>query len=83
MKIVWTEPAVADLESIRDYISRDSEHYASRLIERIFETIENLQKFPNKGRKVPEAEQENNREILFQNYLSIRKTKNYSSYYFT
>jgi hypothetical protein len=35
MKIEWTEPAISDLESIRDYIGRDSEYYASRFIGRI------------------------------------------------
>jgi hypothetical protein len=30
MKIVWTEPAVADLEATRDFIARDSEHYAAQ-----------------------------------------------------
>lgn len=29
MKIEWTEPALLDLESIRDYIRRDSEYYNS------------------------------------------------------
>lgn len=34
MKIEWTEPALLDLESIRDYFRRDSEYYAARFIER-------------------------------------------------
>ncbi len=28
MIIKWTDPAVASLKAIRDYISRDSEYYA-------------------------------------------------------
>lgn len=32
MKIEWTEPALSDLESIRVYIRKDSEYYASRFI---------------------------------------------------
>jgi plasmid stabilization system protein ParE len=35
MKIEWTQPALLDLENIRDYISRDSEYYASRFIEKL------------------------------------------------
>jgi toxin ParE1/3/4 len=42
MKIEWTEPAVADLEGIRDFIRRDSEYYAIRFVERIIEAVENL-----------------------------------------
>ena len=68
MKIEWTKPALSDLESIRDYIKRDSEYYASRFVERIIEAVENLEKFPRMGRGVPEAEEENIRELLFYNY---------------
>ncbi|MCK4448034.1 MAG: type II toxin-antitoxin system RelE/ParE family toxin [Candidatus Marinimicrobia bacterium] len=68
MKIEWTEPALSDLESIRDYIGKDSEYYASRFIGRIIEAVERLEQFPEMGRRVPEAEEDNIREILFQNY---------------
>lgn len=39
MKVEWTKPALLDLESIRDYIRRDSEYYASRFIEKIRELL--------------------------------------------
>ncbi len=67
MKIEWTEPAISDLDGIRDYIGRDSEYYASRFIGRIIEAVERLVYFPEMGRRVPEAEEENVRELLFQN----------------
>ena len=31
----WTDPAVADLENIHDYIARDSSDYADAVIERL------------------------------------------------
>ena len=68
MKIEWTEPALSDLESIRDYIRKDSEYYATRFVERIIKAVETLEKFPKMGRNVPEAEEENIRELLFYNY---------------
>jgi len=68
MKIEWTEPALLDLENIRNYIKRDSEHYAIRFAGRIIEAVEGLEKFPEMGRSVPEAEEENIRELLFYNY---------------
>ncbi len=37
MKIEWPEPALLDLQSIRDYIRRDSEYYATRFVERVIE----------------------------------------------
>lgn len=69
MKIEWTEPALSDLESIREYIGRDSEYYASRFVERIIAAVERLDAFTDMGRRVPEAEGADNiRELLFQNY---------------
>ncbi|MEA1889120.1 MAG: type II toxin-antitoxin system RelE/ParE family toxin [Pseudomonadota bacterium] len=41
-RIEWTEPALADLEGIRDYISKDSSFYATRFIERIFDHVDKL-----------------------------------------
>ena len=40
-------------------------------IERIIEAVERLETFPEMGRRVPEAEEENIREIIFQNYRII------------
>ena len=72
MKIEWTEPAVADLSGIRDYIARDSDLNAGRFVGRIIEAVEKLAVFPDAGRRVPEAEgQEGVREILFQSYRII------------
>jgi len=68
MKIEWTGLALADLESIREYIWKDSEYYATRFVERIIEAVERLEKFPEMGRRVPEAEEENIRELLFYGY---------------
>ncbi|MGB3460277.1 MAG: type II toxin-antitoxin system RelE/ParE family toxin [Halobacteriota archaeon] len=71
MKLEWTEPALLDLECIRDYIKRDSEYYANRFVERIIEAVEGLEQFPEMGRWVLEAEAENIRELLFHNYRII------------
>jgi plasmid stabilization system protein ParE len=68
MKLVWSEPALADIESIRDYIRHDSEFYASRFVNRILDAVESLTALPARGRLVPEADDPNTREILFQNY---------------
>ncbi len=75
MKIEWTEPAISDLDGIRDYIGRDSEYYASRFIGRIIEAVERLVYFPEMGRRVPEAEEENVRELLFQNYRIMYRSE--------
>lgn len=75
MKLIWTEPAVLDLEKIKEYVSRDSEYYALNLIENIFESVEKLKEFPNIGRVVPEYQDKKLREILYYNYRIIYKVK--------
>ncbi len=71
MKLKWTLPALDDLESLREYIEKDSELYATSFIEKILNSVDKLQNFPEIGRKVPEANDPNIRELLFQNYRII------------
>lgn len=75
MRIEWTDPAIADLSAIHDYIARDSEHYATQFVSRIIEAVEKLPSFPEMGRKVPEGRSEIIRELLFQNYRIIYRLK--------
>ena len=71
MKIRWTEPAVLDLESIKNYISRDSEYYAYEFIARMFEAIEKLDADPKTGKKVRELRDRSIRELIFQGYRVV------------
>jgi addiction module RelE/StbE family toxin len=71
MKIVWTEPALKDLRELHAYIARDSEVYASGFVERIILAAERLVDHPQMGRVVPETNDENIRELLFQRYRII------------
>lgn len=50
MKIGWTEEALNDLSSIRDFIAEDSESRASLTIQRILDAVERLALHPNLGR---------------------------------
>jgi len=71
VKIEWTEPAVLDLQSIQEYIRKDSELYASLFVEKILEAVDNLSVLPYRGRVVPETKKKNIREIIFQAYRII------------
>jgi toxin ParE1/3/4 len=68
MKLIWTEPAVVDLENIKAYIAHDSELYAAVLVEKIIKATEKLRDFPKLGREVPEFDADEIREIIFSNY---------------
>jgi len=76
MKIVWTEPAVEDLRELYAYIARDSEMYASGFVERIILAVERLLEHPKVGRVVPESNDDNIRELLFQRYRIIYRLQN-------
>jgi len=75
MKLEWTEPAVETLQGIKDYIAKDNDFYAARFVERIVAAAEKLQDFPGVGRKVPEADREDVREIIFQAYRIIYRVR--------
>lgn len=72
MRIEWTDPALGDLEAIRDYIGKDSRYYARRYIARLFEATAKLKDFPAMGRRVPEAGVRTDiRELIFENYRIV------------
>jgi len=75
MLIEWTDPALDDLETIRDYIGKDSPYYARQFIERIFDAAATLQNHPKMDRPFPEADREDVRELVFQGYRIIYRTK--------
>jgi toxin ParE1/3/4 len=67
----WSAVAKNDLKEIFEYIARDSKYYAESFVKRIQQETKNLRSFPKIGRIVPETNNENIREIIFQNYRII------------
>lgn len=53
-RLIWTEPALADLESIADYIALDKPDAATRYVQQVFAVVERLVRFPKSGKVVPE-----------------------------
>ena len=75
MPVEWSARARTDLKELHAYIAQDSPYYARRFVERIFQSVETLTDHPQIGRKVPEADREDIRELLFQNYRVIYRIK--------
>ncbi len=67
-RIVWTAPAVSDLDSIREYIARDSEVYADSVLSEIFDAVDQLTAYAESGRVVPELNEKQTRELIVGNY---------------
>lgn len=76
MKIIWADPAIFDLENIRDYIAKDSVCYAAIFVEKIITAVEKVAIFPLIGRIVPECHNKKIREVIYQNYRIIYKISN-------
>ena len=71
VKIKWTDNAIEELDDIASYISKDSPKYAQILVNQIYEMVSHLEQFPRLGRKVPEYNDPDFREILYKNYRII------------
>ena len=71
VRIKWSDTAKNDLKGIIEFLSHDSQQYADYFYERIFESIDNLKKFPKIGRRVPELKDPNMRELILQNYRIV------------
>jgi toxin ParE1/3/4 len=67
----WTLTAIEDLEAIEAFIARDSPAYAVRQTNRLVEATETLPSFPWSGRKVPEFDREELREIIHRPYRIV------------
>ena len=63
-KIVWTEPAISDLNDIAEYIALDKIGAAKKLVQRIYSRVELLSESPNYGRKPPELGDSRYREVI-------------------
>jgi plasmid stabilization system protein ParE len=53
-EIIWTDPALSDLDAIADYIALDKPDAASRLVQRVLKHVELLAKHPQLGPTIPE-----------------------------
>jgi addiction module RelE/StbE family toxin len=73
VKIIWTDLSLDDIDSIAEYISKDSLKYAKIQVQRFFNRVELLKKHPTAGRIVPELEDRSIRELIMGNYRIIYK----------
>lgn len=71
MIVNWTAPALDDLDGIFEFIARDAPAYAQVFVQQIMDAADRLEVFPHSGRAVPEAGDENVREVIFQGYRIV------------
>ena len=67
-EVIWAPSALDDIDSIAEYIARDSVDQAALLSARLFEATDRLQEFPFSGRVIPEIGNQACREIIYRSY---------------
>jgi plasmid stabilization system protein ParE len=78
--VIWTDPAIADLEEIMNFIARDSPRYALDVGERIYEAAGKLELGPRAGWMVPEFGVDHFREVLMRPYRIIYELRGGACY---
>ncbi|MDQ2077759.1 type II toxin-antitoxin system RelE/ParE family toxin [Marinimicrobium sp. ABcell2] len=65
-EIIWSDPALEQLDDIAEYIALDKPEAASGLVKKVFSTVDRLEQFPESGHVPPEAPNSIYREVHVQ-----------------
>ena len=63
-EIVWSDPALSDLDAIADYIALENPAAASELVKRIFDHVGQLADHPESGSRPQELKRSRYRQIV-------------------
>jgi len=63
-EIVWSEPALTDLDAIADYIALENPTAAAALVQRVFVHVEQLAQHPESGSRPQELKKSRYRQIV-------------------
>ena len=63
-QLIWTEPALSDLDAIADYIELDNPEAARGLVQRMFQHVEQLAAYPDSGSRPRELRGSRYRQIV-------------------
>jgi len=75
VKVLWTDSAVAQLQSIHDYLTQTSPDLCASYCRSPDETLYPDAAFPNSGRMVPEYERKDIREVIEGRYRIIYRVE--------
>ena len=63
-EVVWSEPALSDLDAIGDYIALENPAAAAALVQRVFQHVEQLAAHPESGSRPQELKRSRYRQIV-------------------
>lgn len=64
VEIVWSEPALSDLDAIADYIALENTVAAAALVKRVVAHVEHLANHPESGSRPPELKRSRYRQVV-------------------
>ena len=63
-EVIWTEPAVSDLEAIADFIAIENSEASSQLVQRVYHHVGQLALHPDSGSRPQELQRSRYRQIV-------------------
>jgi len=63
-QIIWTEPALGDLDAGADYIAIENPKAAAEFVQRVFAHTDQLEAHPESGSRPPELKRSRYRQIV-------------------
>ncbi|MBU1467340.1 MAG: type II toxin-antitoxin system RelE/ParE family toxin [Gammaproteobacteria bacterium] len=79
-QIIWTEPALDNLNDIAEYIAVSNPYAAKQLVENVISKVQRLEQFPDSGRIPEEISTLNYREVVVNPCRVFYKVDNDSVY---
>jgi plasmid stabilization system protein ParE len=74
--VKWSLRARADLKAIHDYIAKDAPGHAKTVVQEIRRTADSVAELPYLGRKVPEVNDEQLREVPSYSWRILYQVRN-------
>jgi plasmid stabilization system protein ParE len=75
LTIKWSPRAASNLEEICDFIAKDSQYYAILFAKRVTAIVKAIPQFPKSGRIVPEYNDDNIREKIYEGYRIVYRLR--------
>lgn len=79
-ELIWTEPALQDLDAVAEYIALDDPAAASNYVRKVFDATDRLRLYPGSGKRPSELQRTPYREIVIPPCRIFYRTENGTVY---
>mgnify|MGYP001554648177 FL=1 len=75
-EIIWTEPAIENLNDIAEYIAVNNVFAAQKMVKKVYSAVNRLESFPESGRIPQEIPEFGYREVIINPCRVLYKVEN-------